>query len=229
MGSPRFKRRFWTPAEIGRLKAVYPHRPASAIAAELGRTVRSVYATANNLGLFKSSEYLSSEASGRFRDGHAGMGTQFRKGNVPHNKGRRRPGWGPGRMKETQFKKGCRSGVALKNWRPIGTITADHAGYLRIKVREAKHGKERTGFGNVRVWPLYHRYVWEQVNGPLPAGYVLAFKDGNRNNCGLENLELVSRAEMARRNRMWTRYPHELAVAIQLNGVLKRKLRNAKK
>lgn len=48
----------------------------------------------------------------------------------PFNKGLRRPGWHVGRMRETQFRKGERSGIAAKNWRPIGTIRTDPDGYL---------------------------------------------------------------------------------------------------
>jgi hypothetical protein len=44
-------------------------------------------------------------------------------------------------------------------------------------------------------------------------------------NCVLENLELISMAENARRNRMWNVMPRELAEVIHLNGQLKRKLR----
>ena len=44
-----------------------------------------------------------------------------------------------------------------------------------------------------------HRYVWEQANGEVPEGYVVAFRDGNRRNCSLDNLYLLSRADNARR------------------------------
>jgi hypothetical protein len=144
---------------------------------------------------------------------------------VPANKGLRRPGWHAGRMQETQFKKGDRSGIAAKNWRPIGTILPDAEGYLRIKVREAVHGKEPTGFGNTKVWPLYGRYVWEQHKGPIPPKHLVLFKDGDRSRCVIENLELLSMADNARRNSMWNRLPPELARVIQLNGALKRQIR----
>jgi hypothetical protein len=128
-------------------------------------------------------------------------------------------------MRETQFKKGQRSGVAERNWKPIGTILPDTEGYLRIKLREAVHGKEATGFGNTKVWPLYHRHVWEQYHGPIPPKHIVTFKDRNRANCAIGNLELMSMADNARRNAMWNRYPRELQLAIMANGALKRKLR----
>src|SRR6185312_10334383 len=108
-------------------------------------------------GLRKSAEYLASPNAYRFRrGGGCGKEYRFKKGQVPPNKGLRRPGWGPGRMKETQFKRGERRGVAAENYCPLGTIKTDPEGYQRIKVRDAAPG-EHTGFGNVNVWPLLHR------------------------------------------------------------------------
>jgi hypothetical protein len=135
-------------------------------------------------------------------------------------------------MKETQFRKGNRTGIAARNWKPVGTILPDSEGYLRIKVREAQHGKEATGFGNTKVWPLYGRYIWEQHKGPIPPKHLVIFKDRNRANCAIENLELMSMADNGRRNVMWAKFPRELAEAIQLNGALKRKvgrMQNGKK
>lgn len=221
-------RRFWTDDERARLKEHYAVRPTLELAKALGRGRTAVYGMAFKLGLSKSLEFLDSEESGRLRKGQAMRGserTQFPKGHVPANKGLRRPGWHAGRMQETQFKKGGRSGVAARNWRHIGTILPDPQGYLRIKVREAMYGKEPTGFGNTKVWPLYGRYVWEQHNGPIPPKHVVLFKDGDRSRCVIENLELLSMADNARRNSMWNRLPRELAEVIQLSGALKRQIR----
>jgi hypothetical protein len=176
------------------------------------------------MGLSKSQEFLAEHC--RLRKG-SNIGAEFRfgKGHAPANKGLRRPGWSPGRMKETQFKKGERSGVAAKNWVPIGSIKADPEGFLRIKIREAEHGQEATGFGNTKVWPLYSRYVWEQHHGPIPPGHIVKFKDKDRSNCAIENLEVISTADNMRLNSMWAVMPRDLAEVIQLNGALKRKLR----
>jgi hypothetical protein len=222
-------RAFWSESDLDRLKASYPVRQTKDVALALGRTVSSVYGMAALLGLNKSQAFLDSEESGRLRKGQARPGTErtrFPKGHVPANKGVKRPGWSAGRMKETQFKKGCRSGAAAKNWVPIGTISPDPEGYLRIKVRDAEYGKEATGFGNSKVWPMYNRYLWERHHGPIPPKHIVVFRDRNRQHCVIENLELISMAENARRNRMWGNLPHELAVVIQLNGALKRKLRD---
>ena len=224
---PGMKRRPWTREDLSRLRELYPVRPTREVAAILRRTVPSTYNAAHNLGLSKTGEFLASAEFGRLRKGESRPGsvaTQFRRGNVPANKGLRLPGWAPGRMSQTQFKHGQRTGIAARNWKPIGTILPDSDGYLRIKVREAVHGAEATGYGNQRVWPFLSRHTWEQHHGPIPPGHVVVFKDGKRANCSIENLECISRGELACRNKMWGRFPQALAEAIQLNGVLKRKI-----
>lgn len=221
-------RRPWTESELELLSNEYLSSPTKSLAVKLGRSVRKVYSMANRRGLCKSKQFMASEASGRVKKGQTIPGSeahQFRKGQAPANKGLRRPGWHRGRMRETQFQPGQRSGMAAKNWVPVGSIRADSEGYLRIKIREAMHGKKPTGFGNTKVWPLYNRYLWEQEHGPIPPAHIVTFKDGDRANCVLDNLELISMADNARRNTMWTKFPRELAEAIQLNGVIKRKIR----
>lgn len=107
-------RRPWTAADDATIRARYPEERTAAVAAALGRSVASVYQRAYALGLLKSAAYLESPAACR-TTGRQGMGTRFRKGNVPANKGLRgRKGWAPGRMAETQFRPGVRQGVALK-------------------------------------------------------------------------------------------------------------------
>jgi hypothetical protein len=64
----------------------------------------------------------------------------------------------------------------------VGDVVKREDGYLHRKVGDGELVKE-------------HHYVWEQANGPVPKGYMLIFKDGDRTNCELENLALVSRAE----------------------------------
>lgn len=218
----------WASEDLRQLRALYPDRPTRHVAEELRRPIASVYNMAAKQGLHKSAAFRMSPESGILRKGETrpeAVATQFKKGQVPANKGMRRPGWAPGRMAETQFRKGQLSGRAAKNWKPIGTILPDSDGYLRIKVRDAMHGKEPTGFGNSQVWPFLSRYIWAQHNGPIPPKHTIVYKDRNRKNCAIENLECVHRSELARRNGMWNLYPRELAVAIQLNGALKRKLR----
>lgn len=213
-------RRYWSADDLKALAELYPTRPTREIATLLNRSPSGVRGMANKIGLAKTPEFLKAEC--RLQKGSdIGIDFRFKKGLVPANKGLRRPGYsrGRGRMHQTQFKKGDRP----HTWKPIGTILPDHAGYLRIKVRERIDGD--AGGWNREIWPLVHHQAWERHKGPIPPKHLVVFKDRDRNNCAIENLELISMGENARRNRMWVRLPRELAEAIQLNGVLKRKLR----
>lgn len=223
------KRKIWSPGELSRLRDLYPIQPTSKVARLLRRSICSINSAATKLGLRKTEEYLKTPEACRWRMEcpRPGVAYQFPKGHVPANKGLRRKGWSPGRMKETQFRPGQRGGKAAQNWKPIGTVLTDSDGYQRIKVREAVYGTEATGFGNSSVWPQLHRHVWQQHHGPVPAGHVIAFKNRKREDCAIGNLECIPRSALASRNNMWTNLPRELAEVIQLAGVLKRKLREA--
>lgn len=215
----------WTPAEDRILRRKYPDTDTAELAARFGATILGTYQRARKLGVFKSPAFMAKllkiEAD-RLR--RVGVASRFKPGQIPPNKGLRMPGWAPGRMAETQFKKGHRSGIAAKNWRPIGTILPDSEGFLRIKVREGRKG-EPYGSGNVGIWRLLNRHVWEQHKGPIPPGHVVRFKDRNRANCAIENLELLSTADNMRRNTIHN-MPPLLKEVITLTGALKRKIRN---
>jgi hypothetical protein len=220
----RVEKRFWTGHELIIVRKFYPDTPTEKVAEMLGRSTSMVYQCADRLGLHKTAEYLASPDACRLRRGdRIGATTRYAKGNVPANKGLRRPGYGPGRMRETQFKNGNRTGAANRNWKPVGSIRPDDEGYLRIKVREHQPG-EPNGFGNTKIWPLLQRHIWEQHFGPIPEGHNIVFRDGNRKNCDIANLEMISRAELMRRNTIHN-YPPELRDNIMLLGAIKRKLR----
>lgn len=46
-------------------------------------------------------------------------------------------------------------------------------------------------------WEFKHRYIWEQAFGKIPDGYLVVFADGNKENCDLNNLRLISRKTQA--------------------------------
>lgn len=55
--------------------------------------------------------------------------------------------------------------------------------------------------GNRKPGNLYKKYLWELYNQQdLPKGYVVTTIDGDPDNLIIENLELISRAELLRRN-----------------------------
>jgi len=216
----RASRKEWTDSEIALLSQNFPIEPTLILAVKLGRTCSSISYKAAALGLKKLESYLASPASGRLmaKDTRGGA-TRFKPGQVPANKGLRRPGWAPGRMSATQFKKGSMSGAAQHNYVPIGSERISKDGYLERKVTDDPN------ILPARRWVGVHRLVWEAANGPVPAGYAVTFLPGRHSReaelITIDALELVSRAELMRRNTIH-RYPPELKQAIRLVGKLKR-------
>ena len=112
--------------------------------------------------------------------------TQFKKGIVPWNKGKK--GINYEGCKATQFKKGNKP----HNWVPIGSERITKDGYIQVKIQDGKFQKN---------WRGKHIIIWEEANGPLPPGHAIIFGDGNNRNFDLDNLILVSRAQLVRMNQ----------------------------
>ena len=118
----------------------------------------------------------------------SGFDTRFRPGRPSETKGKN---WNEfltpeqqEKLKQTQFKKGN----VPKNRREVGEIIERSDGYLWIKTQDWHQNDN---------WQQYHRWLWEQVHGPIPEGFRVYFLDGDRRNCKIENLELVSEAVAA--------------------------------
>jgi len=204
---PARSRRNWSEDEEQLLTQLYPDTPMPELVARLGRDDRAIYSKARALGLRRSPEYLASEHACRLRKGdNVGAEHRFRPGMASWNKGKK--GWqAGGRSAETRFKPGNRP----HTWVPIGTEQI-RDGYLWRKVTDG-HGRHD--------WRQVHVMLWEQNNGPVPAGFILVFRDRNKQNIQLDNLELITRAENCRRNSIH-RYPPELKQAIRGLKKLKR-------
>jgi hypothetical protein len=208
----------WEPHEVEAVRVLYPNTKTSDLAAALGRSLGTVYRMADRLGIRKTAEYLTSAASGRL-DGVRGYSSRFTKGNPSWNAGMK--GWqAGGRSVETQFRKG-RPACEAHNYKPVGTERINRDGYLERKVTDDP------SIVSVRRWVPVHRLVWEAVNGPVPAGHVVCFLPGRRTTdrdlITVDTIELVHRADLARRNHPKNRSP-ELAKLIQLKGAITRQV-----
>ncbi len=207
-------RRFWSAEEEQRLREAYPDTPMPAMMAAFSRTDRQIYAKAAALGLKRSEAYLASPHACRLRKGdQVGRKTQFKQGHQTWNKGISYNAGG--RSAETQFQ----SGHKPHTWRPIGTERVTQDGYLERKVTDT--GCTRNDYQAV------HRLIWIERHGDIPPGHVVVFKDTlpKHKNITVERLELISRAELARRNTIH-RYPPELKAAIRLVKKLERKIKD---
>jgi hypothetical protein len=65
--------------------------------------------------------------------------------------------------------------------------------------------------------------VWEEANGPIPAGGIVIFRDGNHENFDLSNLELITRERLMLQNTLHN-YPEPVRQQIHILAGFKRKL-----
>lgn len=196
------------PEEDEIIRRLWPINTAADVGSLIDRAPSSVDNRAQKLALRKAPAYI------------AATSTCFRQGQVPANKGLRRPGWSPGRMAETQFKPGVLQGRAADIEQPIGAERITKDGILQRKVNNDLPFQRR--------WKAVHAIVWEAGNGPIPAGHVVIFKPGHAttdaSRIAADGLELVSRGELMRRNSYHNRYPKDVGLLIQLKGALNRKI-----
>lgn len=206
--------RAWSEEHLTILRRDYPNRTAASIAAEIGRGLSAVHGMAKSLGIKKSPEFLASEASGRIsaERNERGNPTRFYKGMTPWSKGTKGVCGQHPNSRRTQFK----SGSKPHNSVPVGTEIVSTDGYKKVKVAEPN------------VWELVHRRNWEKLNGLIPRGMMIRFIDGDRMNCSIENLMLVTRTEHALYNSQWD-FPAEIVPAMAALAELKREIRNAEK
>lgn len=208
MAKTATNRRFWSTAELRELRRRYPHERSADTARALGRSIRSVYSAAAQLGVRKTPEFLSSPAAHPLA-GQIGLRHRFVSGHKSWNAGTHFSAGG--RSVLTRFKPGNRP----QSWLPIGSERVTKDGIRQRKVTD-------TGYVP-RDWKAIHAIVWEEINGPIPAGHIVVFRDGNRENFAPGNLELITRAENMRRNSVHN-LPPELVELVQLRGVLQRQI-----
>lgn len=215
-------RRYWTDAELRKLRELYPDLLAATVAREIGRPIKSVYAKAKELGLKKSAEFNASDMSRRIRRGRtnpAMVATQFQKGLVPWNKGLPGVTGHHPNTCGTQFKP--RTPEECRNYVPVGSLRVNAGGHLERKVTD-----DRSLVPSRRWTPVY-RLVWEKAHGLVPPDHIVVFRPGQRTavleEITLDRLECITRAENARRNHPRTKSP-ELAKLVQLKGAITRQV-----
>ncbi len=55
---------------------------------------------------------------------------------------------------------------------------------------------------SIKRYERKSHYLWRKAGRKIPRGHIIDYKDGNSRNCILENLELISRVEMAWRKKL---------------------------
>jgi hypothetical protein len=213
----------WTDEQVALLTREYPDRQTEEVAKRLGIDIGRVYAKASSLGLHKSASFMESDRSGRIQRGRTDprmVATQFGAGHSSWNKGKKGVSGHHPNTVRTQFKAGEMHGAAQHNYVPIGSERLSKDGYLERKVTDDHPVPARR-------WVAVHRLVWEAANGPIPSGYVVCFLPGRKTAdlelITIDAIELISRAELARRNHPRSKDP-ELAQLVQLKGAITRQV-----
>ena len=157
------------------------------------------------------SKFMRSKISDGFKK------TQFLKGHKTFNKGVPQDRW---MSKESQEK--CSKTYIQNQPTAASPLSKEEGIYLPhntlrkgmvVKRSTTKRtgknkGKVETNYfinidwrGNRKPNNLYKKYLWELHNQmDLPKGYVVTTIDGDPDNLVIENLEIISRAELLRRN-----------------------------
>lgn len=111
---------------------------------------------------------------------NSGLSGKFRKGQAPHNKGKKMPKEVYEKVKHTMFAKGN----VPPNHRPVGSERISKDGYIEVKVAEPNK------------WRLKQRVVYEEAKGKIPEGCTIIFLDGNKRNFDIDNLRCITRSEL---------------------------------
>lgn len=164
----------------------YPHMSRSELTAAFNERFGKSK-TSSQVICFAKRCGIRSGRSGCFQPGSKPWNTGT-KGLVPPNSGQFKPGNIPANLRE------------------MGAELIDRDGYVQIKIAETNpYTGAKTRF------KLKQDAVWEAVHGPIPKGHKVRFLDGDKLNCALENLELVTNAEHLHMNRVgYSEVPSEL-------------------
>lgn len=207
----------FTDEMIEELKELYPNTLSADLAKRFNCSVHAIYNWANKLGLKKTKEFIS-ETSRKHssRPDHGGRKTRFKKGQTPPNKGKKLSEFmseeAIEKTKATRFRKG----LVPHNHKPIGYERINRDGYIEVKVRDEKY---------TRNFELKHRFIWEKHFGTIPESHNIQFKDGNKLNCKIENLYMISRADQVSTENTIHRYPAELKTAIRRINKLQKQIK----
>jgi hypothetical protein len=119
------------------------------------------------------------------RNGLLGKSLQ---GRTPHNKDMK--GYCPKGSEKGWFKPGHKSPHCL----PVGSERC-LSNTVLVKYSNRKGPRKMR-------WKSKHALIWERAHGKIPRGHVVIFADGNHWNFAIDNLLLVSRAELVTMNHL---------------------------
>jgi hypothetical protein len=189
----------WSAEEVGILKRHYADTSNSDLQELLpDRDEQAIYHKAYTLRIHKDPEWLNAKRrrQGK-RLGHSpeARATRFGKGHTPFNKG----------MKRSEFMSREAIEVCKQTQFAEGHTPANEKYDGAISIRHNHPDRGEPPYMFIRLaknnWVPYHRHLWKKHRGEIPEGRLISFKNGNSMDCRLDNLECITKAEHARRNR----------------------------
>jgi hypothetical protein len=168
----------YTKEQLHFLRAGYKKMPCRALTAAFNKRFRKKQSVDTIKGTLTRNGFLC---------GRTGL---FDKGNKPWNTGTK----GLCKPSSSSFKKGD----TPKNQKPLGhERICSKDGYILVKVAERNpYTRHKTRYR------FKQHVVWEQHYGKVPKGHALLFLDGNKLNCSIKNLTMITQAENLRLNQL---------------------------
>jgi hypothetical protein len=188
----------------------YPNHTIAECSQLSGLSRQIVYRIACLNKTEKSAEFKQKQLN-RFLNN--GQNTRYQKGRTPENKGKKWAEFMSPDGQKNSLKTCFKKGNIPNNHRPLGSERLTKDGYTEVKIKEPN------------VFKLKHRVVWEQHNGKIPKGHNIQFRDGNRQNCAIENLYIIGRNNQIRNNTIHN-YPVEVKKAIRAVKKLEKLIKN---
>ena len=204
--------RNWTLKEIAYLREHYPNTNSIELAEAMNRTKDSIRGMARKLRLKKSriwkqreinvllnyykthSSYEIAEMLGNGRTHRSVLHKLERLGISKLNAIRERKGWIEKKHEakpKPKPKRKCKSQSSPRQ-KPIGTIV--------IRMNKQNQKFKMIKFAEPNKWMMLNRNIWEKHNGKMPPKHIIRHKDGNKLNCDIDNLVLMSLAENLKLN-----------------------------
>lgn len=201
----------FTEEQLAYIREHYARTQNKVLADKFGCSIHMIENKSFELNLKKDKDFVRDMSRENMqRITNLGMVYRYQKGQSPANKGKKQKEYmspeAIERTKASRFQKGHL---------PKNTLH-DHAITIRIDSKGNSYKWIRIGLAK---WVPYHRYLWEQHNGPIPKGYNIQFRDGNTLNCeDINNLYMISRGEQMKIENSASLNLPDNAVAVYLAG-----------
>ncbi|WP_225782632.1 HNH endonuclease [Xenophilus sp. Marseille-Q4582] len=200
----------WTADEDARLRELYGTMPVKEVARQLGRTKMAVATRASDMKLDGKPLRWSLAEKTLLAQLYpvTPMADLCRLMNRPKDQVR-------AMAKKLGLERPAEVRLASNQRLPLGAERRNSRGDLMRKVKASGPRAE--------AWKRVEVATWEEAHGPVPAGMIVTASDPAQP-LTLANLMLVTRTDLANRNRLDQRYPPEVQQVIRLKSLITRQI-----